>query len=224
VIRENLGVFVGTSGELVFGAFRLDVDRRQLKCGTGPVSLSPKAFNLLQLLVTARPRAVPKRELHEQLWPATFVSEATLSSLVAELRHALGERGRKARIIRTVHGYGYAFEADATAVRTDTGVISSWVTYDGREIGLRDGEHVVGRGSGVTVELRSPGVSRHHARIVIAGLTATLEDLNSKNGTRICGEAVKKPVQLQDGDEIRIGRFVLTYRCVGTTGSTATEQ
>jgi DNA-binding winged helix-turn-helix (wHTH) protein len=214
---------VGTLGQIAFGAFTLDFDRRQLQCRTRPVPLSPKAFDLLQLLVEARPRALSKRELHERLWPATFVSEATLSSLVSEVRHALGERGRKAKVIRTLHGYGYAFEAGATTLRTDSGPISNWVRCDGREIGLRDGEHVVGRGSGVTVELRSPGVSRHHARIVIAGLTATLEDLNSKNGTRICGQSVTAPVQLQDGDEIGIGSFVLIYRRVGTAGSTATD-
>jgi DNA-binding winged helix-turn-helix (wHTH) protein len=41
-----------------------------------PVHLSPKAYELLGVLVDTRPRAVAKRELHERLWPSTFVSEA----------------------------------------------------------------------------------------------------------------------------------------------------
>ena len=93
----------------------LDGDTRRLLRGPAqePVHLSPKAYELLWVLVEMRPRAIAKSELHEKLWPSTFVSEATLASLVAELREALGERGRDARFIRTVHGFGYAFSADA---------------------------------------------------------------------------------------------------------------
>ena len=223
-IREFLGVFVGMPRQLSFGAFTLDVDSRQLHRGSDaqPVHLSPKAFELLQILIEARPRAISKRELHERLWPATFVSEATLSSLVAEVREALGERGRQAHFIRTLHGYGYAFAADAAPPASSVGAISNWVVCEGREIALGDGEHMLGRDSDAKVELRSPAVSRHHARIVISGASATLEDLGSKNGTIVRGQTLTAPVQLADGDEIRIGSFVLTFRTVSAKGSTKT--
>jgi hypothetical protein len=74
-----------------------------------PVHLSPQAYELLCALVDARPRAIAKSELHEHLWPSTFVSEAMLASLVAEVWEALGERGRETPFIRTVYGFGYAF-------------------------------------------------------------------------------------------------------------------
>lgn len=65
------------------------------------------------MLLETRPKAIAKADLHERLWPSTFVADATLASLVAELRDALGERGRETRFIRTVHGFGYAFSGEA---------------------------------------------------------------------------------------------------------------
>ena len=112
---EFLGDFLGTLRSVSFGPFTLDTETRQLLRGADrePVHLSPKGFELLCALVETRPRAVAKGELHERLWPSTFVSEATLASLVAEVRDALDERGREARFIRTVHGFGYAFSGSA---------------------------------------------------------------------------------------------------------------
>jgi DNA-binding winged helix-turn-helix (wHTH) protein len=221
---ELLGFFVGTHRQLSFGAFTLAVGSRQLQRGPDrePVHLSPKAFELLNVLIDARPRAISKRELHERLWPSTFVSEATLASLIAELRDALGEHGRHAQFIRTVHGYGYAFSGPAQAAVQPVDTLANWIICEGREIPLADGTHLIGRDTDVKVALRSPGVSRHHARIVITGTSATLEDLDSKNGTYVRGKAVIAPVQLADGDEIRVGSFVLTFRTVSATGSTET--
>ena len=75
--------------------------------------LTPKAFLLLELLLDRRPEAVAKAELLERLWPETFVSDAGLHNLVAEIRAALGDAPRAARYIRTVPRYGYAFHGDA---------------------------------------------------------------------------------------------------------------
>src|SRR4029077_20242374 len=96
-----------------FGEFTLDTDSRQLRQGDAERHLSPKAFELLRLLVENRPRALSKAELHERLWPATFVSEATLTSLVAEARGALGETAASGHFVRTVHRFGYAFGGSA---------------------------------------------------------------------------------------------------------------
>jgi DNA-binding winged helix-turn-helix (wHTH) protein len=209
-----------------FGPFTLDHESRQLLSGVDrqPVHLSPKAYELLRVLVDTRPRAVAKNELHERLWPSTFVSEATLASLVAELREALGERGREARFIRTVHGFGYAFSGLAQETgEPDLTRVANWIICNGREKSLGEGEHVLGRDADVAVPLSSPTVSRHHARLVIAGEIATLEDLGSKNGTCVRGRALTSPTQLADGDQIRIGAFDLTFRTVTGKGSTETQ-
>ena len=94
---------MGLSVTVRFGAFGLDADRRQLTCEGADVHLTPKAFDLLALLVNEAPRVVRKAELHERLWPGTFVSDATLVGLVKELRRALDDRDSSAPILRTAH-------------------------------------------------------------------------------------------------------------------------
>lgn len=99
---------------LQFGEFTLDISRRQLLKGAEPVRLSPKAFHLLTLLVQEHPRALSKVDLHEQVWPDTFVTDGSLATLVAELRSALGDDRSQSRFIRTLHGFGYSFTADVS--------------------------------------------------------------------------------------------------------------
>lgn len=209
-----------------FGPFTLDHESRQLLSGEDlrPVHLSPKAYALLCVLVATRPRAVAKSELHERLWPSTFVSEATLASLVAELRQALGDRGADARFVRTVHGFGYAFSGLAQeSGEPELARAATWIICSGCETLLGQGEHVLGRDADVAIPLTSPTVSRHHARIVITGEIAMLEDLGSKNGTFVRGHALTSPTQLADGDHFRIGAFDLTFRTVTGKGSTETQ-
>jgi DNA-binding winged helix-turn-helix (wHTH) protein len=220
-----LGDFLGRPKRVSFGPFTLDAETRQLLRSSDlqPVHLSPKAYELLCALVDTRPRAVAKSELHERLWPSTFVSEATLASLVAELREALGEGSRDVRFIRTVHGFGYAFAGEARDVGSP--VVESarhWILCNGRESLLAEGEHLIGRDSDVAITLSSPSVSRRHARLVVAGDVTTVEDLGSKNGTYLRGQAVTSPTPLADGDRIRIGAFELTFRTVTGAGSTET--
>jgi DNA-binding winged helix-turn-helix (wHTH) protein len=220
-----LGEFLASLKRVSFDPFTLDVETRQLLRGSAaePVHLSPKAFELLCVLVESRPRAIAKKELHERLWPSTYVSDATLSSLINELRAALGEKGREARFIRTVHGFGYSFvavayEEGAPAARR----AACWVVVGGREQLLGEGEHVLGRDTAAVVCLNSSSVSRRHARITIHGETATLEDLGSKNGTFVADQPVTAPTKLSDGDRIRVGTCELTFHSNVAPGSTET--
>jgi DNA-binding winged helix-turn-helix (wHTH) protein len=102
--------------DIRFGRFTLDERARQLLRGTQPVHLSPKAFDLLALLVRRRPEAIAKAEIHERLWPDTFVSDINLAVLIAEIRAALGEVARHPRFVRTVHRFGYAFSGTVAEV------------------------------------------------------------------------------------------------------------
>ena len=136
----------------------------------------------------------------------------------------MGERGREARFIRTVHGFGYAFSGLAWGTgEPDLAVVTNWIILNGREKSFSKGEHVLGRDTNVAVPLSSGTVSRHHARIVITGGIATLEDLGSKNGTHVRGLTVTSPVQLLDGDQIRIGVFEITFRTLTAGVSTETQ-
>ena len=100
-----------------FGEFSLDRDRRLLSRGDEPVPLARKAFDFLDLLVAERPRALSKEQIRDRVWPKTVVSESTLNGLVGELRAALRDDPHTPRYIRTVHGFGYAFAAEASEGR-----------------------------------------------------------------------------------------------------------
>jgi DNA-binding winged helix-turn-helix (wHTH) protein len=201
----------------LFGPFLLDTGTRTLLREGAPVHLPPKHWQLLELLLMRRPDAVSKDELWQQLWPGTFVTEASLARLVAELRQALGDDAREPRYLRTVHRFGYAFCGDCQpeAPRRGGAVPSAVhrLSWSGREVSLAPGENLLGRDRDAAVWLDDPSVSRHHVRIVVDGPAATLEDLGSKNGTKLHGEPVREPTLLADGDEILIGSVKATYRC-----------
>jgi DNA-binding winged helix-turn-helix (wHTH) protein len=212
-----------------FDDFTVDFGSRQLLRGTEAIHLGPKAFELLQLLLKRRPRALSKVELQNQLWPRTVVSESSLTSVVTELRAALGDEARRPRFVRTVYGYGYAFCGEATEIADAVPPITPRgfrlrLFLDDREIALRVGENILGRLDDGVAWLESPTVSRRHARILVSGDQATLEDLGSKNGTRLNGERVRGTRELRDGDAVRLGDVQLLFRCLAFDGSTATER
>ena len=98
--------------QLAFAGCVFDSGTRQVTGrGGGVVPISPKAFQLLEALILARPKAVSKEDLHALLWPKTFVEDANLPNLVAELRAQLGDSSKNPQIIRTVQRFGYAFVA-----------------------------------------------------------------------------------------------------------------
>ena len=90
-----------------------DREARTLTRAGRRVDLAPKAFELLQALIEARPKALSQAALRDRLWPSTHVAYTSLARLVSELRKALGDARRDAKLIRTLHGFGYAFTATA---------------------------------------------------------------------------------------------------------------
>jgi DNA-binding winged helix-turn-helix (wHTH) protein len=206
-----------------FGPFVLDAGRRQLLRDERAVHLTPKAFDLLVLLVTEAPRVVSKRELHERLWPGTFISDATLAGLIKELRRALDDHMPDAPIIRTAHRVGYAFCAPVDTVKPRSARPWHWLVLRGRRVALGEGENVVGRDPASAVCLDDPSVSRRHARLVIAADGVWMEDLGSKNGTTVRGETVREPTPLSGGDRLVFGSVVAVYRTSASGMSTETR-
>jgi DNA-binding winged helix-turn-helix (wHTH) protein len=211
---------------VVFGDCVFDPERRELTRQGAIVHSGPKLLRLLELLLENRPRALTKDDIHKSLWAGTFVSDATLTSLVAELRAAIGDDARAPRLVRTIHGYGYAFCGDVapspTSVSTkDRGTCYRIVLGD-REIALSPGEHVLGRSPDAAVFVDDAGVSRQHAKIVIGEQGTTIEDMGSKNGTMLNGSVIQSRTPLVDGDVIVLGTTALKFRAYQTTGSTET--
>jgi DNA-binding winged helix-turn-helix (wHTH) protein len=203
-----------------FGEFTFDSEARRLIGRGGDVHLSPKAFDLLRLLVEHRPNVLDKAALHAQIWPRTFVVDATLSVLVAELRRALADDAREPRFVRTVHALGYSFcgdavDLDALAPAPAAGSHARcWLMWNERAMVLAEGDNIIGRDPDCSVWLDASGVSRRHARVDVqrGGDVVRLEDLGSKNGTFVDGSPVRGVVEVTNGSVILVGRVELTVR------------
>jgi DNA-binding winged helix-turn-helix (wHTH) protein len=214
-----------------FDAFVFDSDLRVLTREGSRIHLTPKAFDLLHLLLERRPRPVPGAEIMEHLWPGCFVARGNLANLVLEVRTALGDNGRTARYIRTVHRFGYVFEGavEGDAASTDAGSgqevaappsrsLFRLLMEDG-QVSLAEGMTTLGRCLDCTVTLPSTTVSRCHARIALNAGQATLEDLQSKNGTFVNGARIDRVTPLTDGDRIRLGGVPMVYRLIRQTAT-----
>jgi len=215
-----------------FGEFVLDTDSRQLLRHGAEVHLQPKTFELLALLVGARPKALSKQAIRGQLWADVVVGDASLTVAVAELRAALGDDAKEPRYVRTVYGFGYAFADEvetlgggATEPRPGT-VVAPRVLWEKRVIPLVEGDNVLGRDEGVTVRIDAPGVSRRHACIRVDGAGATIEDLGSKNGTFVGDDPapITGACALPDDSRFRLGRVLLVFRSAPEAGETRTER
>ena len=162
---------------------------------------------------------VDKAELHDRIWPGTFVVDTNLNVLIGEIRRAAV--GHAAAI--AVHSDGppdrirvlcEATEAEDAAPTISPGPTRYWLVWNDRTFLLAVGENIIGRDPDCDVWLDASGVSRHHARIQIvsASADAVLDDLASTNGTLLRGSPVEGQAGLKDGDDIQIGSVKLTFR------------
>jgi DNA-binding winged helix-turn-helix (wHTH) protein len=206
-----------------FEGFVLDTAMRQLSRGGTRVHLEPKAFELLELLVARRPEAVSKTEIQGRLWPDTFVSESSLTSVVAQVRKALADDRRRERFVRTIHGFGYAFSGEVASGAGTPPDPPGRLIWEELVFLLQPGENLLGRSEEASVLIDAPGVSRRHARIVVTDDRATIEDLASKNGTFVGEHRLDGPTPLHDGDRLRLGRQLLVFRRAVSAAPTRTE-
>jgi Tol biopolymer transport system component/DNA-binding winged helix-turn-helix (wHTH) protein len=98
-----------------FGDVTVDEAAFRVRRGSEPVELEPKALEVLLVLLERRGQLVTKAELQAAVWPATAVTESTLTRVVAQLRKALDDDARDARYIETVPTRGYRFVAAVRA-------------------------------------------------------------------------------------------------------------
>jgi len=209
-----------------FADCQLDTTSREFLRNGQAIHLSPKAYDLLLLLIEHRPRVMNKQELMNGLWPGTFVVEANLPVLIGELRDAFGGKTRVGAI-KTHHGIGYSFAADVDEQRARPparGVSRerTFLVVDGVRTKLVVGIHQVGREPDSEVFLNHPDVSRRHARITVDFGSATVEDLSSKNGTCVNGKRLTKPQRLVNGDTITFGTVDTTIEIWDPSPSTVT--
>ncbi len=204
----------------VFAAFSFDTVSGELQRDGRRLPLLGTASELLRVLIEERHRIVSKDELLRRVWRGAPVEEGNLSTYITKLRTALDDDPQAPRFIRTHHGVGYRFIAALTNDPGDTpsrpasrGASGFALEWDGRELPLLRGENIVGRTAAAgSIAIGDPHVSSAHARIVVQGEGATIEDLGSKNHTFVGDVRVTGPHLLQPGDTIRLGGPTVTFR------------
>jgi len=137
---------------LHFGEFCFDGDKRELSERGSVIHLTPKAVDLLRLLLDERPKILRKEYLYQCLWPDTYVEEANLSVHISEHRAALRDDSKEPRFVKTSHRYGYGFIGEVTR---DKSISMIRIRAGRREFDLFDGENIVGRD-----EMRSSASTR----------------------------------------------------------------
>jgi hypothetical protein len=148
---------------------------------------------------------------------------------LGEVRRALEDDAKHPHFIRTLQRFGYAFCGSVTEIsglemsRPYKGV-SCWLVLKRKRLNLVEGENFIGRDPQATVHVDAASVSRRHARITLSAAQAMLEDLGSKNGTFVKGTRVTAPACLRDGDPIRFGSVLATFRIGSTDVPTETAR
>jgi DNA-binding winged helix-turn-helix (wHTH) protein len=190
-----------------------DTASRELFRGGTIVPIEPKMYMLLEVLIQRRPAVVTNVELDELLWPDVYVERSSLTRLVSELRSVFGDSPRESRIIRTVYKTGYSFAAN---VVERSGAIKRaskcFLLWNDRMMHLDEGENILGRGEECTLMIDATTVSRRHARITVSRGEASIEDLESTNGTFVNKKPANEPIALKDGDEVSLGTAGMRFR------------
>jgi DNA-binding winged helix-turn-helix (wHTH) protein len=225
--RESVRVLQNQTMRVRFGPFVFDSETRQLLDDGRALHLSPKSFDLLQLLIEHRPAVVSKNTLQDHVWPDTFVDEANVGNAVAEIRKVLGDDPKSPTYVATVARRGYRFCADAGDIAVRGGAerrpLQWWLTWNETTLPLSEGENIVGRHPSSSVWINGKSVSREHARITINGGRATIEDRGSTNGTFVDGKQISSSHPLVDGAAITFGSEKATFRQWSDEAAAPTE-
>ena len=202
-----------------FRDFRLDAREHVLLRSGIEVPLTPKLFEALVHLVRRSGELLDREGLLRELWPGTIVTDATLTQTIWLLRKALGDASGDGELIETVPRVGYRFVGvvrrlprPGVSIRPREERGEFYLQRAREKFRLLPGENVVGRDPEATFQVDLDTVSRRHARILLEGDAAVLEDLGSKNGTFVRGTRIGAPTPLADRDVILLGEVAIVFR------------
>ena len=114
----------------VFGDFELDIGRQELANGDTVQRLPQRIFDTLYVLIAHRDRTVSKDEIAEKVWHGRAVTDDSVSAAIKEARHQVGDDGTSQRIIRTQHGIGFRWVAEAR-LKDAGGQAAIWTASQG---------------------------------------------------------------------------------------------
>ena len=219
-MKRTMGEMVSQSlndpphpGHFKVGRWHVEPAAGELRDGDRVVHLRPKAMDLLVVLAAKPGEVLGTRNLLDTVWADVVVGDASLSMLVVELRKALGDDPKNPEFIETIPRKGYRLIKPVSGIEAVQATRFALVGAETRVL-LFEGENLIGRDPESRVRIDSVVVSRRHSRIVIEGENVTIDDLGSKNGTFLNGNRLEGAVLLSPGDQITIGRSMVSYRFV----------
>jgi DNA-binding winged helix-turn-helix (wHTH) protein len=210
------------SGSFRFGEFHLDIAAYALSRAGKRIRLEKMPMELLILLVGNAGTLVDRSTIQAALWGSdVFVEhDSAINTAVRKIRQALDDDADKARFVETVVGKGYRFIAPIEGRTARRPLPTCCVTRGKQEFMLGRGENLLGRDADARVYIDHPSVSRRHAQISIGPNRATLEDLESRNGTFLSGRRIDSPAEIHHGAIIGLGPIILTFRVLSGPAST----
>ena len=212
---------------LRFEDFALDTDRRELRRGEALVAVQPQVFDVLACLVANHDRVVSRDDLIQAVWRGRIVSESTLTTRIASVRRAIGDTGEAQRLIRTLHGRGFRFVGEVTAIASEVEPVpaaqtdlKAWSPHDRLPIavlpfeGLTSDSESQSLAAGLTQDLIA-ALCRVPELLVIANY-AVKEYRNQPASLDVVGDALGVRHVIQGSLQIRAGAVRVIVQLVET--------
>lgn len=193
-----------------FGPFELDTAKVELRSGGEVCSVEPQVFALLALLVDNRERLVSKDEIIEKVWDGRVVSEAALASRIKSARKVLGDDGKTQQFIKTIHGQGFRFVADAKVSRAEV------VGQGGGERPVQSADQV-SRPSIAVLPFRRIGAVGSYAAIADALPHELISELSRLRWLLVTARGSSFRLRGSDADIREIGRLLDVRYCLSGT-------
>jgi TolB-like protein len=194
-----------------FGQFELDLAAVELRTDSQIIDLEPQVFALLTLLVQNRDRLVSRDELIEKVWDGRIVSDAAVASRVKSARRALGDDGKSQRFIKTIHGQGYRFVAQARAARSGAEVSIADTAGDASSQDVGQVVQSLGRMSRPSLAVlpfRFRGSDARHAPLANALPDELIADLARLRWLFVTARGSSFRLQVSETDYRDIGRLL----------------
>ncbi len=193
-----------------FAEFELDLTRVELRVQGAVRALEPQVLTLLALLVENRDRLVPRDEIHEKVWDGRVVSDAALASRIKSARQALGDDGKSQRFIRTLHGRGFRFVAEARVVQGSTTIATGAELAAPAETGARAAHALsaLAKPSIAVLPFRLAGDAGPHAAIAEALPDELIVDLARLRWLFVTARGSSFRLRASDADMGEIGRLL----------------
>jgi DNA-binding winged helix-turn-helix (wHTH) protein/tetratricopeptide (TPR) repeat protein len=185
-----------------FGPFRVDAERSILLCAGEPIALTPKAFQILLVLVRNSTDVVTKDDIMKTVWPDTVVEEGNLTRNIFMLRKALGERFQDHKYVVTVPGQGYRL-AQTVHIVGDEELNAVAVPAAAVEVKSRRTRHWKWIAAAaillVAVALGGLRFFLHRRPILTAKDTVVLADFANSTGDSVFDETLRQGTAVQLG-------------------------